>query len=217
MKTLVVIVMLFMVPGVARAQSTATALQTRPERTNFNETSHYDDVMAFMDAAAKVAPRLIHLTTFANDRHLMDRRADVRKPERMPEYGTFKGTDAERVPSFYYLPPRLTAAIDHLRTHGIKTTTLARPATIAIEEFHISGSDVAREFQGHKERSLKGSWVAAEGQLPAGTVRIDMKQPLARLAFYLIEPRSDDGLVNWNILDEAISESTVYPILRSRD
>jgi hypothetical protein len=152
-----------------------------------------------------------------NDGHIMDRRADVRKPERMPEYGTFKGTDVERVPSFYYLPARLAAAIDHLRAHGIQMTTLARPATIAVEEFQISGSDAAREFQGHKERSLKGSWVAAERQLPAGTVRIDMSQPLARLAFYLIEPRSDDGLVDWNILDEAIGESKVYPIVRSRN
>ena len=46
--------------------------------------------------------------------------------------------------------------------------------------------------------------------------RIDMSQPLARLAFYLIEPRSDDGLVDWNILDEAIGESKIYPIVRSR-
>ena len=43
---------------------------------------------------------------------------------------------------------------------------------------------------------------------------VDMNQPLARLAFYLLEPRSDDGLANWNFLDEAIAGSDVYPILR---
>ena len=31
-----------------------------------------------------------------------------------------------------------------------------------------------------------------------------MNQPLARLAFYLLEPRSDDGLVDWNFLDAAL-------------
>ena len=137
-----------------------------------------------------------------NDGHLMDRRVDVRKPERMPEYGTFKATDTERVPSIYYVPAALTKAIDHLRAHGVRTTPLARAATVRIEEFQISGSAVAQEFQGHKERTLEGTWVAAERQLPAGTLRVDMTQPLARLAFYLIEPRSDDGLVDWNILDE---------------
>jgi hypothetical protein len=54
--------------GVAFAQGAqspaAAALQTRAERTNFNETSHYDDVMALMDAAQKAAPSLIHLTSF---------------------------------------------------------------------------------------------------------------------------------------------------------
>ena len=64
--------------------------------------------------------------------------------------------------------------------------------------------------------------MAAERQLPAGTVRVDMTQPLARLAFYLIEPRSDDGLVDWNILDEAIgdveglSDRAVAGLKRSR-
>ena len=38
-------------------------LLTRPERTEFRETSRYEDVMAFLDAAAK-ASRDIHLTTF---------------------------------------------------------------------------------------------------------------------------------------------------------
>jgi hypothetical protein len=43
-----------------------------------------------------------------------------------------------------------------------------------------------------------------------------MRQPLARLAFYLLEPRSNDGLVTWNVLDEAL-KSGRSPILRTRD
>ena len=41
-----------------------------------------------------------------------------------------------------------------------------------------------------------------------------MTQPLARLAFYLLEPRSDDGLVDWNVLDEAIGDARVFPIVQ---
>jgi hypothetical protein len=44
-----------------------------------------------------------------------------------------------------------------------------------------------------------------------------MTQRLARLAFYLIEPRSNDGLLAWNVLDEEIKKSKTYPILRSRN
>ena len=60
-----------------------------------------------------------------------------------------------------------------------------------------------------------GSWAAAERKLPAGPLRIDKSQPLARLAFYLLEPRSDDGLVNWNLLDEGLKDAAVFPIVRS--
>ena len=38
--------------------------------------------------------------------------------------------------------------------------------------------------------------------------------PLHRLVFALLEPRSDDGVVNWNLLDEPIETDPVYPILR---
>ncbi len=64
---------------------------------------------------------------------------------------------------------------------------------------------------------LKGAWVTADRELPAGTLRVDMTQPLARLAFYLLEPRSDDGLTNWNFLDEALRDAKVYPIVRTRN
>ena len=35
-----------------------------------------------------------------------------------------------------------------------------------------------------------------------------MNQPLARLAFYLLEPASDDGVVAWNFLDDQLKDAT---------
>src|SRR5262247_353260 len=40
-------------------------IQTRAERTNYVETSRYDDVVAFLDTIAKQS-RLVHNTTFGN-------------------------------------------------------------------------------------------------------------------------------------------------------
>jgi hypothetical protein len=153
------------------------------------------------------------------DGHVMELRTDAKNPEKMVEYGTFEATETERVPSTYYIPATLTAAIENIRAHGIRTTTLAKPTTVAVEEFQISGNTVAqRAFEGHSERTVEGKWVTAERELPAGTLVVDIKQPLGRLAFYLIEPRSDDGLVDWNLLDPALGEGvTVYPIVRSRN
>ncbi|HEX6975047.1 MAG TPA: M14 family metallopeptidase [Vicinamibacterales bacterium] len=151
------------------------------------------------------------------DGHVMSRRADVRKPEMMPEYGTFAATETERVPATYYVPAALTKAVELLKTHGVRMTELKKPTTVQVEEFQIAESQAGRAFQGHAERTLTGKWVPAERTVPAGSFAVELSQPLGRLAFYLLEPRSDDGLANWNVLDEAIGDSKVYPIVRSRN
>ena len=150
---------------------------------------------------------------------VMYRRSDVVKPETMPEYGTFKATETERVPAAYYVPASLTRAVENLRAHGIVMTPLKIAQTVQIEQFTIQSSKLSeRAFEGHNERTLTGSWGPSDRELAAGTMRIDMKQPLARLAFYLIEPRSDDGLVDWNLLDESLGEAVpAYPIVRTRN
>jgi hypothetical protein len=43
-----------------------------------------------------------------------------------------------------------------------------------------------------------------------------MEQPLARLAFYLLAPTSDDGLAFWNVLDAELKDAKIYPIVRKR-
>jgi len=49
-----------------------------------------------------------------------------------------------------------------------------------------------------------------------GSVLIRANQRLARLAFYLLEPDSDDGLVTWNIIDEGLTSGQGYPVYRVR-
>ena len=47
-----------------------------------------------------------------------------------------------------------------------------------------------------------------------------MDQPLARLAFALLDARSDDGLMAWNILDPVLGATPppeFYPVLRTME
>ena len=147
---------------------------------------------------------------------MMFRRVDVKKPEKMIEMGTFRATASERVPSAYFIPPNLRTVIDRVQAHGIATTTNDSAAKLQIEEFQIESIEpAARPFQNRTERTLRGVWTAVEREIPAGTIRVDMNQPLARLAFYLIEPQSDDGLANWNQVDGLEAGAKTYPIVRS--
>ena len=46
-------------------QATAVAaLKTKPEATNFEQTSHFEDVVTFLNELAKAAPKTIKLRTF---------------------------------------------------------------------------------------------------------------------------------------------------------
>ena len=152
------------------------------------------------------------------DGHIMNLRKDVKTPETMLDYLTFKGLEPERVPSAYFVPASLTQALDRLKVHGVVMTPLKSATKVPVEEFRIDSSvAAATAFQNHNERTLTGAWVPAERELPAGTLKVELTQPLGRLAFYLIEPRADDGLVDWNLLDEALKDAKVYPIVRTRN
>ncbi|MCX6543151.1 MAG: M14 family metallopeptidase [Acidobacteria bacterium] len=116
----------------------------------------------------------------------------------------------------------IASVIDRLEAHGIKYIRTEKEQTIKGERFKIESNTLAdREYQGtHKMRTLTGKWEAAEQTLPAGSIIVPMDQPLARLAFLLFDPRSDDGLMAWNILDPVLGATPApeyYPVLRTMD
>jgi hypothetical protein len=151
------------------------------------------------------------------DGHVVHVRKDVRTAERMADFSTFGALELERVPATYYLPPGLTEAVERLSAHGIAMTAVTSVSRVAVEEFRIDGvQTAAKPFQNRSERSLHGAWTQALRDIPPGTIAVSMTQPRARLAFYLIEPRSDDGLANWDLLGDVLRDATVYPIVRSR-
>ena len=105
--------------------------------------------------------------------------------------------------------------IQKLREHGVAITPVGASADLRVEEFRIDSTVVSeREFQGHRERTLYGSYHQVETTIHSGWYAVVVAQPLGRLAFSLLEPRSDDGLVNWNVMDAALENASVYPIRR---
>lgn len=144
------------------------------------------------------------------------RRVEVVEPTPMREYGTFMASATEVVPSSYYVPPEAAVILDRLLGHGVEMRELDAPATVEGEVFRIEGVRIAeRAFQGHNEHTLTGAWAVETLRLPAGTREIRLDQPLGRLAFYLLEPRSDDGLASWGLIS-GLEAGGVYPVTRAR-
>ena len=114
----------------------------------------------------------------------------------------------------------IASVVDRLEAHGIKYTRTDREMPVTGERYRIAANTMTdREYQGtHKARTLTGKWEAADQTLPVGSLIISMDQPLARLLFILLDPRSDDGFMQWNILDAVLGTTPApefYPILRS--
>ena len=143
-------------------------------------------------------------------------RTATRRPELMPDLTTFEATEYARVPRSYYVPAALAAVLERLAAHGVRSTRLEQPLVTSLERFRIDSTwTAAREFQGHRERQVRGAWEVVQDTLPAGTVVVAMDQPLARLVFILLEPRSDDGLLDWNLMDAALEGARYYPVRRA--
>ncbi len=148
----------------------------------------------------------------------MLRRTDVQTPTEMAIYGRFSGADPGLVAPAYLIPDSLTAVIDLLTAHGVQSfrTNAASQRGSWIETFQVDSVRVAeRPFQGRYEREVFGRYKRVSAQIPRGTLIVPVNQPLGRLVFSLLEPRSDSGFANWGIVGTEAGEP--YPIRRGPD
>jgi hypothetical protein len=153
---------------------------------------------------------------------MMNRRRDVVKAEQMVDRLWFEATKTEDVPTEYYVPDAAKTTLELLRAHGIQLRQVTAPVR-GVEQFAIT-SNTQRpagnsiDLGTHGLRTLDGAWAAApDVTVPAGSWAVPMNQALARLAFYLIAPTSDDGLVTWNFLDDMLgADVKAYPISRRK-
>ena len=116
----------------------------------------------------------------------------------------------------------MASVVDRLEAHGVKFFKTEKEMSLKGERFVIDSNVLAdREYQGtHKMRTLTGKWETVEQTIPVGSLVVPMDQPLARLAFILFDPRSDDGLMAWNILDPVLGATPApqyYPVLRTME
>jgi hypothetical protein len=114
----------------------------------------------------------------------------------------------------------IASVIDRLEAHGIKYSITDKEMPFSGEQFKIATNVLAEQtFQGtHKARTITGAWENTQQTLPVGSLIIQMNQPLARLAFILLDPRSEDGFMYWNIMDPLLGTAqagALYPVLRS--
>jgi hypothetical protein len=146
---------------------------------------------------------------------------DMAVPVKMKDYGLFEPTRTVSMPRGWLIPrahvesSAYAAAIERLRLHGVQVQRVTDDTEVAVERFVIATYTRApKPFQNRYEARLTGKHETAKLSAQQGALFIPANQPLARLAFYLLEPESDDGLTNWNFLDAYLAPGKVYPIYK---
>lgn len=136
-------------------------------------------------------------------------------------YAAFKDTVSALIPRGYIIPAGLDTVVDILRQQGVKITTLEKNQRFSGESFFIEKWNKSpRKFEGHNMASVEGTFNAREMLAKKGDFVVDMAQPLANLIFYMLEPQSDDGLLNWNFFDFILKSDNVpfapveYPVFK---
>jgi len=130
------------------------------------------------------------------------------------------GTASATMPRGYLIPAEYEAIAEKLRTHNVRVEVLAKPIRVSGDQFVIDRVGQGRG-DGYAMIKLDGGFAkSAVKEFPAGTFRVDLAQPMANLAFYLLEPQSADGFVGSGVFDAifrslgADKRSIVYPVYK---
>jgi hypothetical protein len=140
---------------------------------------------------------------------------DSYKAELMEDYAMFAPTRSVPMARAYVLSndPAFEPVVAKIRQHGIRVEELIAPLTTEVTSFVVGTiSRSSKPFQGHNEVKLTGRYTTESVTLPTGTRIVRLAQPLGLLGAYLLEPESDDGLTNWNFLDQWLESGKPAPI-----
>lgn len=151
----------------------------------------------------------------------------------LPAYLTWKDRDLVPLPKGFLVDAIYADEVKpRLEAHGIRVLPgHLRPKAQPVFHFHETERVLSPDsFQGVFPLSLKGVWKpepeAKPRILPWKEADLDralwvpLDQPLGRLAFYLLDPRSPDGLVYWGLFHSTLVRSRLmwgeplrFPIL----
>jgi hypothetical protein len=144
-------------------------------------------------------------------------RTGIVKLVRMPMMVSFRPTVTNTLPFAYAFDAKTAAALRPiLELHGINVERLTAAAIVTGQAFSIdSVSDRGQSESARRMRNAPGRWIDGTTQtLSAGSYVVRAGQPYGLLAFYLLEPENDDGLLSWGFFEGLVGAQSKYPVIR---
>jgi hypothetical protein len=142
--------------------------------------------------------------------------------ENVKHFNHFEPKVTAIVPFGYVFPAQLKNVADKLSEHGIKISVIQKKTRIYAEQFSITKYARAQRpsYGNHNTVTVEGNFTPKSAVAEPGSYYVDMRQPLAWLIFYMLEPQSDDGLLFWNYFDDYLllkgveKVNVAYPVLK---
>jgi hypothetical protein len=147
----------------------------------------------------------------------MRQRTGIIKLVKMPVMASFTPTLTSTLPFAYAFDEKTaTAILPILKTHGIAVDKLDAPASVSAQAFAVDTViDRGRSETPRMLKDVGGHWNApGDRTLPAGTYVVPAGQAYGLLAFYLLEPESEDGLMQWSFYDNIVAPHSDFPVVR---
>ena len=144
-------------------------------------------------------------------------RSGVIKLVRMPVMASFTPTLTSTLPFDYAFDSATARALlPILHIHGIAVERLDASVSVVAQSFTVDS--VIDRGPSETSRMLKdvaGQWRAsAKRSLAVGSYVVRAGQPRGLAAFYLLEPESEDGLMQWSFYDGIVAAHAEFPVVR---
>ena len=144
-------------------------------------------------------------------------RTGIIKPVRMPVMASFTPTLTSTLPFAYAFDSATARALlPILRVHGIAVEQLDASVRVVAQSFTVdSVIDRGRSETSRMLKDVAGQWsAAAKRSLAAGSYVVRAGQPRGLAAYYLLEPESEDGLMQWSFYDGIVAAHSDFPVAR---
>ncbi len=133
------------------------------------------------------------------------KRTEKLKSYRLPLFASFESVKFVNLTEGYLILPSEIRVVNLLNIHGIIVKKIEKPMKLRVKEFVLKKIIPSKQlYQGHYTERLEGEEILKELLFPKGSYFVSLRQPLSRLAAYILEPLSEDGATFWNFFDRVL-------------